>query len=168
MIEQIATILREASASKMQLMIAPNADGTITVVINTSLQPVNAKESEAALNLRAALSAPLVIREQPNIIDVGITDALTHFTENYIQGVRVHSSLLDNKANIELATKKASASHSTSKTNVADDVESEENDEAVDVNTVSTSNDLSPPEKGVSSPSASTQPDFMNEEPDSL
>lgn len=113
MIDAIANLINQAGASQVQLTIRTDGNNNVSVVVNTSISPMQPAESKQAQNLRAALSQPLVISGDIGEVDVSFTEALINFTETFVVGSIAHNNLVNAKSVIESATKKVTGNKKT-------------------------------------------------------
>lgn len=106
MIEQIATLLKNANAQSMNLTIRINDNNQVSIIANTILNPTLPNESTTALELRGKLTLPLIIQGDINELDVSFCEKLTTFTDSFVPAAQTHNALLNTTALIDNANKK--------------------------------------------------------------
>lgn len=107
MIETISHLLKEANAQHMQLIIRAKEDGTVSVIANTVLAPYSDKQDKKTLDLRAALSTPLVTSGEAGHVDIGFQEALTQYAMAFTEGATLLNNATQAAAKIDKASKKA-------------------------------------------------------------
>lgn len=105
MIESLSNLINESGAQQINIIVRTDNNENVTVILNTILQATEKGETEQALKLRAALSQPIIVKGNIGDVDVEITQALSQYTDTYVDGAQKHLSILDVKSNIEQASK---------------------------------------------------------------
>ncbi|MBD1389432.1 hypothetical protein IC617_08335 [Neiella sp. HB171785] len=88
MIEQICTLLNDAQASSMHIVIRPDGQGNVSLsflVQGCELATDDeAKKNAKAFNLRAALAKPLLLNGAIGEMDVEAISALIQYADSYV------------------------------------------------------------------------------------
>ncbi|GAA5138624.1 hypothetical protein [Thalassotalea piscium] len=131
MIETIAHLLKDANAKQMQLTIRINDSGDATIIANTILNPPSTSESAKALQLRGALSSPILVTGDIGQLDVEFSQSLTQYADTFVSAVNHHSTLIDAKAVIEKAQKETYSTNQRSTTNKAEAKKEQVNEKTI-------------------------------------
>ena len=112
MIEAICDLMKKAGAEQVQLNIKLTNNGA-QVVLNTKLHPhasndltatlnkMTESDRQVNLNLRTALSRPLVAQGSIAELDINFADYVVQYTDSYIPVANSFCNLTDNKAALD-------------------------------------------------------------------